>query len=283
MWNIKKNLKNIEMENNFKFTEEYIQKKLDGFFAESTKKYVIENLYVFSWESDKLIETRSGLIYEFEIKISKSDFKNDFKKKNKHVILEGKETHIPTFDGLEPKYKERYEKNYLVGNFKKPNYFYYAVPEGMIDKEDVPEYAGLIYVIPDDGEFKFNYLKLVKMAPKLHDTKYTDDDLNLGEKFYYNMLSWKDKFCYLREKQLFAEGSDQKMTYAELLDKYDKAKKEIKGLEALVNQLDEQKRLHFETELNDREIIRAYRKKVNDFDKDFNCLEFENKVIEEYK
>ena len=283
MWSIKKNLKNIEMENNFKFTEEYIQKKLDGFFAESTKKYVLENLYVFSWESDKLIETRSGLIYEFEIKVSKADFKNDFKKKNKHVILEGKETHIPTFDGLEPKYKERYEKNYLVSHFKKPNYFYYAVPEGMIDKEDVPEYAGLIYVIPDDGEFKFNYLKLVKMAPKLHNTKYTDDDLNLGEKFYYNMLSWKDKFRQEREKQLLAEGAEQKMTYAELLDKYNKAKKEIKGLEVLANQLDEQKKLHFENELNDREIIRAYRNKVNDFDKDFNCFEFENKVLEEYK
>lgn len=283
MWSIKKNLKNIEMENNFKFTEEYIQKKLEGFFAESTKKYVIENLYVFSWESDKLIETRSGLIYEFEIKISKSDFKNDFKKKNKHVILEGKEDHVPTFDGLEPIYKEMYEKNYLVSHFKKPNYFYYAVPEGMINKEDVPDYAGLIYVMPDDGEFKFNYLKLVKMAPKLHDTKYTDDDLNLGEKFYYNMLSWKDKFHYLREKQLFAEGSDQKMTYAELLDKYDKAKKEINGYKTLINQLDEQKKLYFENGLNDREIIRAYRNKINDFDKDFNCFEFENKVLEEYK
>ena len=93
-------IKTEEKTENFNFTEEYIQKKLDGFFAESTKKYVIENLYVFSWESDKLIETRSGLIYEFEIKVSKADFKNDFKKKDKHVILEGKETHIPTFDGL---------------------------------------------------------------------------------------------------------------------------------------------------------------------------------------
>lgn len=281
MWSIKKNLKNIEMENNFKFTEEYIQKKLDGFFAESTKKYVLENLYVFRWESDKLIETKSGLIYEFEIKISRSDFKNDFKKKDKHIILEGKETHIPTFEKLESIYKERYEKNYLVSHFKKPNYFYYAVPEGMIDKEDVPDYAGLIYVMPDDGEFKFNYLKLVKMAPKLHDTKYTDDDLNLGEKFYYNMLSWKDKFRYLREKQLLAESDGQKMTYAELLDKYSKAKKEIKGLEALANQLDEQKRLSFENELNYMEIIRAYRKKVNDFDKGFNYFEFENKILED--
>lgn len=272
-----------EKQSNFKFTEEYIQKKLDGFFAESTKKYVLENLYVFSWESDKLIETRSGLIYEFEIKVSKSDFKNDFNKKDKHIILEGKETHIPTFDGLEPKYKERYEKHYLVSNFKKPNYFYYTVPEGLITVEEVPEYAGLIYIIPDDGEYHYTWFRIIKSAPKLHNEKYSDEDLNLGEKFYYNMLSWKDKFRQERKKQLLAEGADQKMTYAELLDKYNKAKKEINGYKALINQLDEQKKLHFENELNDREIIRAYRNKVNDFDKDFNCFEFENKVLEEYK
>ena len=268
---------------NFNFTEEYIQKKLDGFFAESTKKYVLENLYVFSWESDKLIETRSGLIYEFEIKVSKADFKNDFKKKDKHVILEGKETHIPTFDGLEPKYKERYEKNYLVSHFKKPNYFYYAVPDGLITVDEVPEYAGLIYIIPDDGEYHFTWFRIAKQAPKLHNEKYSDDDLNLGEKFYYNMLSWKNKFRQEREKQLLSEGADQKMTYAELLDKYNKTKREINGCKVIINQLEEQKKLHFENELNDREIIRAYRKKVNGFDKDFNCFEFENKVLEEYK
>jgi len=281
-------IKTEEKTENFNFTEEYIQKKLDGFFAESTKKYVLENLYVFSWESDKLIETRSGLIYEFEIKVSKADFKNDFNKKDKHVILEGKETHIPTFDGLEPKYKEMYEKNYLVSHFKKPNYFYYAVPEGLITVEEVPEYVGLIYVLPyndinKDGKLVWGGFYIAKQAPKLHNAKYTDDDLKLGEKFYYNMLSWKDKFRQEREKQLLAEGAGQKMTYAELLDKYNNAKRKINGYKAIINQLDEQKKLHFENELNDREIIRAYRKKVNDFDKDFNCFEFENKVLEEYK
>ena len=81
-------IKTGEKTENFNFTEEYIQKKLDGFFASSTQKYVMENLYVFGWESDKLIETRSGLIYEFEIKISKADFKNDFKnKEDKHKVL----------------------------------------------------------------------------------------------------------------------------------------------------------------------------------------------------
>ena len=90
----------------FKFTEEYIQDKLNGFFSMSTQKYILENLYVFDWESDKFIETRSGLIYEFEIKVTKSDFKADFKKKDKHAILEGKDEFVPSYDEMSDVYKK---------------------------------------------------------------------------------------------------------------------------------------------------------------------------------
>ena len=70
----------------FKFSEEFIQTALNDFFSYSSVKYNIDGLYVFDWESDKLLETKSGYIYEFEIKISKADFKNDFKhKKDKHI------------------------------------------------------------------------------------------------------------------------------------------------------------------------------------------------------
>lgn len=190
---------------------------------------------------------------------------------------------MPIFETLNPIYQKMYEKNYLVSNFKKPNYFYYAVPDGLITVDEVPEYAGLIYIIPDDGDYHFTWFRIAKQAPKLHNVKYSDDDLKLGEKFYYNMLSWKNKFRQEREKQLLTEGADQKMTYAELLDKYNKAKREVNGCKAIINQLEEQKKLHFENELNDREIIRAYRKKVNGFDKGFNCFEFENNVLEFYE
>lgn len=223
-----------------------------GFFASSTQKYVMENLYVFGWESDKLIETRSGLIYEFEIKISKADFKNDFKnKERKHLILEG------------------------TNEDKKPNYFYYAVPKDMITVEEVPDYAGLIYVIPDDGEYKFNYLQLAKMAPKLHSKKYTDDELKLGEKFYYNMISWKDKYRNDREKQMLAEGRDQKMTYAELLSKYEKLKRENKSWKNIVDQNGQTIRAQQDTLMDDSKIIRAYREKIKQYEKDFNPFDFE--------
>ena len=51
----------------------------------STVRYFLNNLYVFSnsWESDYLSLTKSGYLYEGEVKISKSDFKADFKKEKK--------------------------------------------------------------------------------------------------------------------------------------------------------------------------------------------------------
>ena len=263
-------LKTTSENKNFNFTEEYIQKKLDRFFAEGTKKYVLENLYVFGWESDKLIETRSGLIYEFEIKVSKADFKNDFKnKEDKHKVLKS------------PKYAHLFEEYFPIRTDKKPNYFYYAVPDGMITVDEVPEYAGLVYITPDDGDYHYSYINVVKTAPKLHSTKYTDDELKLGEKFYYNMLSWKDKYRQEREKQLLAEGQVQKMTYAELLDKYEKVKRENKAWKSIVDQNAKSYENLNDIVYENNRIIRAYRDKMKEIDKDFNVLDFECDAIKD--
>ena len=53
-----------ERSNNFKFSEEFIQEALNHFFAINSVKYNIDGLYVFGWESDKLLETKSGYIYD---------------------------------------------------------------------------------------------------------------------------------------------------------------------------------------------------------------------------
>ena len=67
-------------------TEKRIQKILNGFFA--SWKYNVDGLFVFRWESDKLLWTKAGYIYEFEIKISRADYKNDFKHKAaKHILM----------------------------------------------------------------------------------------------------------------------------------------------------------------------------------------------------
>ena len=202
-------------------TERSIQKRLDHFFA--THKYKADGLYVFEWESDKLIWTKSGYIYEFEIKISRADFKNDFKhKKDKHIILKG-----PTKEEqLMPSFYESYEWNkhlyasideckahlkpndrHYIANHRRPNYFYYAVPTGMLEPDEVPPYAGLIYI---DSEYRFvsQSFRIVKEAPQLHKQKYTDAELNLGEKFYYN---WQTALRNHRDAAKRADTAEGKL------------------------------------------------------------------------
>lgn len=147
------------------WSEYKIQQILRQYFlSESTKKYELCNLFVYNWESDYLAITRSGIAYECEIKISRQDFLNDSKKHNKHLIIS--EGRLP------------------VG---RPNYFYYAVPEGLINADDVPEHAGLIYVM----EYGIRY---IKEAKKVHDGKFDYEQTNLMDKLYYNYMRYRDLY-----------------------------------------------------------------------------------------
>jgi hypothetical protein len=147
------------------WSEYKIQQCLRKFFlSESAKRYELCNLYVYDWESDYLAITRSGIAYECEIKISKQDFVNDSKKHNKHVIIS--EGRLP--EG-------------------RPNYFYYAVPEGLITTDEVPEHAGLIYVMPYGIQY-------VKEAKKVHEGKFDFEKTKLMDKLYYNYIHYRDLY-----------------------------------------------------------------------------------------
>ena len=145
-------------------SEQLLQQYLRG--LKSNPKYIVENLYVFDWESDMLIKTRSGYWYEVECKISFADFKNDFKHKwQKHELLKtGDENH------------------------RRPNYFYYCVPWYLSGKvlPLLPDYAGLI-VLTENGR-----QNEVKRSPCLHQHKYTNEELKLCDKFYYAYRNWKE-------------------------------------------------------------------------------------------
>lgn len=80
---------------------------------------------MFDWEVDLFSVNQSGMTYEFEVKISRSDFLRD-KKKRKWGMLDWK-----------PK-------------AKLPNYFSYACPVGLINVEEIPSYCGLFYY--EDGK-----------------------------------------------------------------------------------------------------------------------------------
>ena len=105
---------------------------------------VVKNFYFFDgWECDVMSVNRWDQTTEYEVKRTRSDFIADFNKKDKH---------------------------FSTSNGYGCNYFYYACPEGLIKKYDLPEYAGLIYC-NNKGS------RLVKQAPILHNNKLTFDQL----------------------------------------------------------------------------------------------------------
>ena len=105
-------------------------------------------------ECDVLRITDSNIVYEYEIKTSRSDFKADLKKEYKHNRLSG-----------------RIDKDadYIKwsGHPGRPNHFYYVCIKDLIKESEIPQYAGLIYVEDKD-------IKVIKKAPKLHSFKATD-------------------------------------------------------------------------------------------------------------
>lgn len=176
------------MENNkIKYTEKQIQDVLEKQYDRGGIKYTVSNLYLFknNWETDfLLIQKTSGYCYEIEIKTSRSDFFNDFKKVEKHTILREGTHQVKKYRyKFDPETKKTITDHYYVTKEWKfrPNRFYYCVPENLIKIEEVPEYAGLMYVIG-------NKVKTVKEAKFIHKEKL-DLIKPLCDKFYYY---WKN-------------------------------------------------------------------------------------------
>lgn len=120
-----------------KFNRKYTEKSIQSIFfdnfvrdnrAHPKFRFCCPNITTSGGEADLIAVRPSGFVEEFEIKISRSDFKHDAKKRWKHVS-----------------YGER-----LNGSYNWPvNRFWYLVPKDLVSVEEVPEYAGLMYVNGD--------------------------------------------------------------------------------------------------------------------------------------
>lgn len=111
--------------------------------------------------------TKAGLIVEYEIKISRSDFRADFKK-IRHRILDSRKINEP---------------------HRGAAYFYYAVPRDLVRTTEVPDHAGLIYCDP--------VFQIVKQAPRLHSNKITDHQRQWLERSLLHRY-WRERI--LRDK-----------------------------------------------------------------------------------
>ena len=117
-----------------------IQHQLCKHIAIKGHESICEN-FGYNWEMDVASLSKSGLLHEYEVKISRSDFLAD--KKRKQI----KFSH----------YEVRNERTC-------PHYFYYVCPENLISKSEIPIWAGLYYY--SDGE-----IRLIKSPKRLHVAK----------------------------------------------------------------------------------------------------------------
>lgn len=69
-----------------------------------------------------------------------------------------------------------------IENIKCPNQLYFACPENMIKVEEVPDYAGLLYL-------KDGFIELIKKAPYIHKRKQDLDKVLLRK--FYNLWQYK--------------------------------------------------------------------------------------------
>lgn len=140
------------------------------------KELVLTNHFHADWEADILIVNSEGFSHEIEIKFSKSDFKNDFKK-----------FYINQNTG------EKFLKHDKIGcGDYVCNSFSFLLPMGMIAHENIPEHCGIIefYHNPDHWETEFHTIRKPK---KLHEDSYwklNDKDLFL-RKMAFNLLQRK--------------------------------------------------------------------------------------------
>ncbi len=65
-------------------TETEIQNMIFRYYHQDRSNKIIPNVKLYDYEADLLRITKAGFLHEYEIKLTKSDYKADFKKSKKH-------------------------------------------------------------------------------------------------------------------------------------------------------------------------------------------------------
>lgn len=118
----------------------------------------IPNIFIGAYEMDMMCIKQSGYTYEYEIKVSRADYMNDFKK-----CSQGKLKH-----------------DQLSHGELAANRFFFVVPEGLIKLEEVPAYCGLMYWYENATNHDAMF-KIIRNAKMLHKNKFDN----------YSSLTWK--------------------------------------------------------------------------------------------
>lgn len=186
-------------------TEGDIQLSLYHYCYARGHEYMTPNVYLYDWESDFLSLTKKGSVFEFEIKTSRADFMADAGKTVKHQGLESgardltdRERNWVADSWIGKRIREKMDASGRIV-VKRPNFFVYVVPENLVAAEEVPKYAGLLYI---DEQKPLPYrvkIPAPKTALRLHKEPISDVKRNaLIESHYWKY--WKLRLAIERNE-----------------------------------------------------------------------------------
>lgn len=154
------------------------------------KQILLTNHYHADWEADLFLIDEQGFSHEIEIKLSKSDFKNDFKK-----------CYTDAHTG------EKFLKHdkILSGDYV-ANFYSFLLPMGMIPHDKIPLHCGIIEFYHDEDHWETTF-NTVRIPHKIHESTY---------------WSLVDKNALLRKTAtaLFFQKLNRKAKFEELIFKY---------------------------------------------------------------
>jgi hypothetical protein len=130
-------------------TEHDIQNHLYAWCTDKRHPVTIDNCGACTiGKADLLSVTRARLVHEFEVKCTVADYQREFETKDtKHKRLGRADNRLMSL----------------------PNYFWFAVPEGLLSVSELPEYAGLMTVTGDGCH-------VARDAPRIHGDGLSNKD-----------------------------------------------------------------------------------------------------------
>jgi hypothetical protein len=111
-------------------------------------------------ECDVFSVTKAGYMNEYEIKLTKADFKKDAGKMEREKF---------TWSGPVTNRSTKHQR-LAIGDPQGPARFFFVLPVGIVDDVDVPEFAGIIRASahPKSGRI---HLEKTREAKRLHEQK----------------------------------------------------------------------------------------------------------------
>ena len=172
-----------------------IQAALCKYLSQKGHEHLCENYGHTVFEMDIASLSKSDMLLEFEVKVSRSDFLAD---KNKSS------NRLRKFDIYDRPYGQE---------GKCPNYFYYVCPEKLISIDEIPTFAGLFYYTENKE------IVLIKSPKRIHKIpskrvdvlnkmlRMVSQRMHLGG----TMLTYKNNLIKERYKKLYEQNTTPNM------------------------------------------------------------------------